>query len=592
MSEAQRQQSIEKRLRRAQEELFVALKVRDNTVILPMNEPPPLDRPWDATTTIRRLVIDGDWQTAAPAFRDIQEWVAACWNAERAAEAPVRTVITGDRFGQRSETQLDATTAARKLIVAAALYGSEAVAKYAAEFASHGMIELRSIYLLKGPSIGEAKRLDDYCSLLPYREALRRSNAHPTLPPTKIDRWPPDSTDNVCALESRSFERRTPHGTENELYTSPLLRYGLETLALVLGLVWGTGLRVFGSSHAVPAPAAAALPFLHAAFSGGLLATQRIDLALHGFGPNSKQRPLATAELVQLMDAYAGLSDQSRRVLALAMRRLCDSTARVDHEDMVVDVCIALEALFMDEDWNHKKRIATRGSWYFADSTREREQTRTMLKELYDYRSNVVHGNTPVPAPPEEDRRNASLFADAVNVVRASLKSMILEGRLTDWEKSKDQRSIRRDPPRTESEIPSVKSDSLSWSVKEQREIDRALEAVWKPTVDNAPPPPPDTACVIHAGLNPEIVEQCRQQGGHYVITHPARLYMAHPKWPKTASDPLDERTEYYCEKDVENHMQRWREAATEKRLSQFQLPIRAAIYHPRYRDQWARPLQ
>ena len=590
MSEAQRQKSIEKRLRRAQEELFVTLKVRDNTVILPMTVPPPLERPWDATTTLHRLVSDGEWQTDAPAFREIQEWVAACWNAERATEAPVRTVITGDRFGQRSEPQLDATTAARKLIVAAALYGSDSVSKYAAEFASHGMIELRSIYLLKGPSIGEAKRLDDYCSLLPYREAQRLLNTHSTLPATEIDYWLPDSTDNICALESRGFERRTSHGNENELYTSPLLQYGSETLALMLGLVWGNGLRLFGSCHTVPAPAVAALPFFVSTSSAGQ--TRRIELAPYGFGPNSNQRPIATAELVRLMDAYAKLSDQSRRVLALAMRRLSDSTARVDHEDMVVDVCIALEALFTDEDRYHKKRIATRGSWYFADSTQEREQTRTMLKQLYDYRSKIVHGNTPVRPTREEDRRNDNMFANAVNVVRASLKSMILEGRPTDWDKSSNQRSIRRDPPRTESEIPSIKSDSLSWSVKEQREIDRALEAVWKPTVDNAPTPPPDTRGVIHMGFNQEIIEQYRQQGGHYVIRHPARLYMAHPKWPKTASDPLDERTEHYCEKDIKNHMQRWREAATEKGLSQFELPISAATYHPRFHNQWAQPLQ
>ena len=312
----------------------------------------------------------------------------------------------------------------------------------------------------------------------------------------------------------------------------------------------------------------------------------RVELALQGFGPRGKQPPLAITELAQLMDAYAALPSESQRILALAMRRLRDSTARVDWEDKVVDVCIALEALFMDEDWKHKKRIATRGSWYFADSRQERDQTRLLLEDFYGLRSQIVHGNTSVDPTPEEDQRNANLFAKILNVVRASLKTMISEGRPEDWEKSKNFRSIRCDPPRKESEIPSVKSDSLSWSVKEQRVIDRALEAVWKPTVDNAPAPPPGAECVLYTGVSEEDLEHCRQQGVHYVITQPALLYMAHPIWPKTASDPLDARTEYYCEKDVEEHMRRWCEAASEKRLSQFQLPTDAFIYHSSKRDQ------
>ena len=69
-------------------------------------------------------------------------------------------------------------------------------------------------------------------------------------------------------------------------------------------------------------------------------------------------------------------------------------------------------------------------------------------------------------------------------------------------------------------------------------------------------------------------------------------LYMAHPKWPKTPSDPLNERTEYYCERDIEEHMRRWCEAASEKRLSPFELPTDAFIYHPSKRDQWIRLLR
>ena len=390
MSDIPSLDSIEKRLRRAQADLVVTLEVGGKTERLKMNELPPSYRGSNSNHVTSRLARDGGWQTDASAFVGVRDWVDVHWHTERATEAPAGTVITGDGFGQPCEPQLDATATTCKLIVAAAVYGAETIAEHAIGFASHGMVEVHHIDLLKGPSVQEAVRLDDYCYLLPYREAMRRWPAVPHR------HWPAERSDNVCALESRSFERRSLHGTANERFTSPLLRYGPETLALVLGLVWRDGFRAFGTWRAVPAPVDAALPFSHtASLEGG--STMRVKLALQEFGPRGKQPPLAITELAQLMDAYAALPAQSQRILALAMRRLRDSTARVDWEDKVVDVCIALEALFMDETEQSTKRvIARRGSWYFAESMQERQQTRLVLKNSYALRSKIVQGNTPV----------------------------------------------------------------------------------------------------------------------------------------------------------------------------------------------------
>ena len=241
-------------------------------------------------------------------------------------------------------------------------------------------------------------------------------------------------------------------------------------------------------------------------------------------------------------------------MLYLALRRLGDSTQRIELEDKVIDMCIALEILFMeeDEDWNQKKIISRRGSWHFADSYTEREETRRLLKEFYVYRSDIVHGKAPEnPNPAERDQR-ATQLADIENVVRSSLKTMICEDRPQNWEKSEDFKTIRRDPPRAATEIPSVKSDSLSWTVAEQRENDQALEAVWKPTVDNAPSTSPDARFGYHQGINREKIKQYKQQGIYYIIRIPVLLYMAHPKWIERADEPLDDHTRYYCEKDVE----------------------------------------
>ena len=586
MNHAPSLQCIQERLSRAVRQ-FAALPGSERLIGVPLSSG-PLER---AVTHL--LERRNEWLAGVPALREVQSWVEVHWDTERQTRPPTGTVTTGDELGNQGEVQLDAPTATCKLLLAAAGHGAETVAKYAMGFAAHGMIEVRNIYLLKGIQVSEAQWLDDYCTLVPYREALEKANAAPHMPdmPDTVEylRWPPETADDLCALEVRSFEHRGIAADEFERRVSRLLQCGPETLALILGLVWGKGFRLFGRWHDIPAPVTATLPFLRANSSGGGSGSH-VMIALQGWKPpNVTTRPLAIGEVAELMDNYAVLPVQSRKSMELALRRLRDSTERIGIEDKVIDVCIALEALFMEgKPWDQKKTVSRRASWHFADSHREREQTREAIKEFYDFRSDIVHGNTPEDLKQEEQDLRVAQLADVENVVRASLKSMISEGRPQDWEDCKDPKSIRHDPPRAETEIPSVKSDSLSWSLKEQKEIDRALEAVWKPTVDDAPSPSPDASVVCYQGVNREQIEQYKQQGIYYIIRIPALLYMAHPKWIERAAEPLDDHTRYYCGKDVELHFERWGKAAHEKKVHQFELPLESAVsYLPRNFDFW-----
>ena len=579
---------IHELLVRALRKLVVSIEVGGRRVSLQMHALPESFKGRDSAI---RLVADGAWATDAPALQAIQRWIALHWNPERPTQRPTGTVLTDKYFAPQCQPRLDDASASRKLVVAAAVHGAETVAQHAVKFACYGMAETRSIHLLKGPPVSKPKRLDDYCALLPYGEALRRANAF-FRPGTMQS--PPENAGGICALECTRFAlptRRPAYG--NEWFGSPLMQDGVETLALVSGLVWGTGLRVIQSWHATPVAVEAVLPFWLLSGGGGV--THPVELLPKGFSGPSKQRPLPVRELSDLMDKLPALPSASRRRLDIALRRLRNVSEKLDEEDRVIDLCIALEALFMEEgEWNEQRMIiARRGSWHFADSVQERRRIRDALKEFYELRSRIVHGN---PAPlqsPDEDRHRSMLTSKVLDVARASLKTMIAEGRPQDWLPSKDHKSIRQDPARDESQIPSVKSDSLSWTVKEQKEIDRTLESAWRPSVDQAPTLPPGTKSTIHHGIRRETIEEHRRQGRHYVIRHPAVLYTAHPKWPSSESDPLDERTEFYCEKDVARHMVRWMEAASQKRLDQFEFPSDLpSFFHPKNRRRWPRPLQ
>ena len=551
-----------------------------------------------------QFVARNRWLPSIPTFQNVQKWIEFHWATDRQTRPLSGVICQNNSFGStlhlvgatQNEHQLDSLIATSKLILAAAKYDIETIGKHAEDFAMHGMIEGRRIYVLKGATLSERIDLDEYCALLPYRTALQ--NLHTdrlTQDSLQFSQWPPEDVQNVCALEIRVFQEPKQHTDNVKERTSPLLRYGPETLMLILGLIWGRGLRIFGGDQDVPETIDATLPFAPVEFMGRGAGTEQALLTLlRSNGP--PPRPLNCAELKWLIDRFSQLKQHDRAVLYLALRRLRDSTERIsiDLEDQVIDLGISLEALFSNPNERIQTAVSRRGSWYYADSAREREQTHKLLGDFYRDRSKIVHGGVSRTRQSldRRKRRREGMVVDIDNIIRTSIKSMIAEGPPTDseWENSNDSQSIRHDPPRTDADILSVKSDSLSWSVKEQREIDQALEAMWQPTVEDAPTPTPDTTPTTFGGINRDEIATLRRKGIYYIIIVPARLYMVHPKW----HEPIDERARYYCQKDVERHMQRWRQAANEKRVSVFDLQDTSAASHrPRYlKSHWHNSLK
>jgi len=131
----------------------------------------------------------------------------------------------------------------------------------------------------------------------------------------------------------------------------------------------------------------------------------------------------ATYELLEedvqpLSDLVAGLVNvgQHKR-LPVALRRFNMAHRRSEPEDRLVDLWIALEALFSPPDSREVTyRIALRAAYFIESLPEEREQVFTALRDHYGTRSDVVHGRKP--------KRDVKVAAEAVDsyLRRASRK--------------------------------------------------------------------------------------------------------------------------------------------------------------------------
>jgi len=536
---------------------------------------------------LRQLVDENTPWHYGPAVGDLQHWVESHLAEPTEVRPPEGTVALYLGTNFRPKSVGSAVAATRKLILATGLYGAHEIGKLVAEFLGHGLIQIRQTCLLKGFAIESRITLDDYCALVPYSEVANGLKTDGSLSGLR-DSWP-DPASDVCVLEITQFANQLV-GSLDELgmvYGSPLLKHGPEHLALLLSLVWGYGFNFFMSQERVLPAVSAALPFDDSGgMRGGMV--RRTELLIAGFGMQDRKRPLPASELSELAEAYSRRGEPTQRVLKIAMRWLRESLTRTEPEDAVISQGIALEALFGEpgKSRGFRKRLSSRGSWYYADSLKERHDTRKQIQDFYDLRSQIAHGGVVSDLDPSRTQGIS-------RVLRSSIKSMIVNGRPTDWSAAAGDGSIRFHPPRSEDVIPSDKADSLSWSVREQSNIDRRLRAAWESTLVDQLGGPAQTGnpCVHSGPIRPEDLTLRQKRGNPYVIGHPARLYMAHPKWPKQPGDELDDRTLYYCSQDIDKHLRSWEKAALARGFDYFRVPNDAELYHPRHRDRWPHPL-
>lgn len=129
-----------------------------------------------------------------------------------------------------------------------------------------------------------------------------------------------------------------------------------------------------------------------------------------------------------------GLVERLRRRedrLHIAISRWMNSKRWASVEDQLVDVRIALEALYaQDASGEVSLRVALRGAWHLGADVDGRQEHFGLLRDLYGRASKVAHAKRLKPKPRERD--NQSLLADARAACRDGILKILDEGE-PDW---------------------------------------------------------------------------------------------------------------------------------------------------------------
>jgi hypothetical protein len=121
---------------------------------------------------------------------------------------------------------------------------------------------------------------------------------------------------------------------------------------------------------------------------------------------------------------------RSSNPVSVALRRYASSYDRGQAEDRVIDLAIALEALFADGTTELTYRLSVNGANYVSVPDRSRAQIRDWLKAAYAARSKVVHAKgkntTPAARLLQDDKQGVEgLAADLAYFVRLALTTVL-----------------------------------------------------------------------------------------------------------------------------------------------------------------------
>ncbi|TGL73148.1 HEPN domain-containing protein [Leptospira levettii] len=99
-------------------------------------------------------------------------------------------------------------------------------------------------------------------------------------------------------------------------------------------------------------------------------------------------------EMNIIYSAFQKLDPGDKARISLSLSRFSQAKRRIQMTDKILDLCIALEMLLLNDNQNHEQlslSFRLRGSWLIGKNQESRKLTYNLLKDLYNQRSQVAH---------------------------------------------------------------------------------------------------------------------------------------------------------------------------------------------------------
>ena len=192
----------------------------------------------------------------------------------------------------------------------------------------------------------------------------------------------------------------------------------LYNIALLLNAIDGvSSLPYYSTSYADPTT-----PFgLFSSLGGGSIVYDVVDRS------DSKLTVKSKDAINELVDAYNKHNDPEKNRIKIILSRLSQAKRRIQIEDKILDLGIALEMLLLHDNPNNEQLTLTfrlRGSWLLGKTAEQRTEIYGDLNKIYNYRSQVAHSGVLCGGDVRKVRNSFSKYQSiAENVCQAIIKN-------------------------------------------------------------------------------------------------------------------------------------------------------------------------
>ena len=146
----------------------------------------------------------------------------------------------------------------------------------------------------------------------------------------------------------------------------------------------------------------------------------------------NRNEPLEQSEIEETLRLYESLKQfrSKKNKLPIAIERWRSSKTNEDIENKVIDLGIALEALYLPDGSSGEItfKLSLRASRFLGTDIRTRKSLMDKFRDIYDCRSKVVHTGK----MPHKDMEN--LVLEMQDLCRCTILKILDEGKFPDWD--------------------------------------------------------------------------------------------------------------------------------------------------------------